>query len=440
MRSIERRTFLKGMLAALAAWVCSGRLSKSHAAATIYVATTGNDTTGDGSLGNPYRTIQKAHDVANAGDTILVRGGTYTTPGSGLIRITRSGSANNYINLWNYPGETPVIDAINTINPGDPAFVVYDVSWWYFKGLEIKNAYSCAIDIRHGSNITVEQCNLHHNVRNQFTGTAVSCADNGNGSSSNILFLNNDCHHNGNYTLSNGGSGVGSNSTGTGIVIRGNRCWRNNDNGIELWDAAPGVLVENNWCWETGYNDSLVRSGGDGVGFKLGGATRAGGHTIRNNLARGNAVDGFDQNEGPSNRSPNTVYNNTAWNNGGPSGYGFAFSSDTTAHVLRNNVCDNNVSQGPNVVHDHNSWDSGKTVNPADFVTTDFTANLGARKADGSLPDSNFLHLVAGSDLIDAGVNVGLAFSGTAPDMGAYEFTLGAPQAPSSPSSLVVRP
>lgn len=42
-----------------------------------FVATTGNDTTGNGSVGNPYRTWQKAHDVASPGQTIKVRGGTY---------------------------------------------------------------------------------------------------------------------------------------------------------------------------------------------------------------------------------------------------------------------------------------------------------------------------------------------------------------------------
>ena len=46
----------------------------------------------------------------------------------------------------------------------------------------------------------------------------------------------------------------------------------------------------------------------------------------------------------------------------------------------------------------------------------------GYEDADGSLPDVQFLHLAAGSDLVDKGVDVGLPFSGSAPDLGAFEY------------------
>ena len=62
------------------------------------------------------------------------------------------------------------------------------------------------------------------------------------------------------------------------------------------------------------------------------------------------------------------------------------------------------------------------TVNNTDFVSTDPSAAYGARKADGSLPDINFMHLAAGSDLINGGTYVGLPYHGSAPDLGYFEY------------------
>ena len=47
-------------------------------AVEYYVSTVGDDTTGNGSIDNPFRTIQHVLDaVAGSGDTITLRGGTY---------------------------------------------------------------------------------------------------------------------------------------------------------------------------------------------------------------------------------------------------------------------------------------------------------------------------------------------------------------------------
>lgn len=60
--------------------------------ADIYVATTGNDTTGTGLIGAPYATPSKALTVAAAGDNILVGAGTYALDsGSGFWQL-----ANNF--------------------------------------------------------------------------------------------------------------------------------------------------------------------------------------------------------------------------------------------------------------------------------------------------------------------------------------------------------
>lgn len=59
-------------------------LGVSHVSAVCpdnhcYVTTTGNDTTGDGTIGNPYLTFGKAHNTAANGDTITLGDGTFNT-------------------------------------------------------------------------------------------------------------------------------------------------------------------------------------------------------------------------------------------------------------------------------------------------------------------------------------------------------------------------
>src|SRR5258705_8816401 len=78
----------------------------------------------------------------------------------------------------------------------------------------------------------------------------------------------------------------------------------------------------------------------------------------------------------------------------------------------------------------NNSWQLPVTVTAADFASMTEPAAGASRQADGSLPDNGFARLVAGSDLIDKGVDVGLPFNGPKPDLGRFEFTI--------PSGLVV--
>ena len=73
---------------------------------TYYVSAIGNDSN-PGTPNSPFRTIQKAMNVVNPGDTVLVRGGTYK---EGRITLRRCGTPNNWINIKAYPNETPIID------------------------------------------------------------------------------------------------------------------------------------------------------------------------------------------------------------------------------------------------------------------------------------------------------------------------------------------
>ena len=81
-------------------------LVQDASAATYYVSPTGNDTTGNGSLNNPWKTIQRAANAAVAGDTILIRAGTYretVTP------------ANNGVTFQNYNGEAVTVSGADLV-------------------------------------------------------------------------------------------------------------------------------------------------------------------------------------------------------------------------------------------------------------------------------------------------------------------------------------
>jgi hypothetical protein len=130
-------------------------------------------------------------------------------------------------------------------------------------------------------------------------------------------------------------------------------------------------------------------------------------------------------------------YNNTMYKN--YTGIYLQTSADpyNVDITLRNNISyDNTASaifdEDGVSIHSHNTWDSEVTITDADFVLVEESAALAeltsARQADGSLPVLTFLTLVEGSDLIDAGTDIGLGHNGDAPDMGAFESNYGAAQ------------
>lgn len=74
-------------------------------ATDIYVSPTG---TGSGTSTSPYGSIQSAVDAAVAGDTILLRAGTYKPTTN--IQITKSGTATAPITLRSYEKEKVILD------------------------------------------------------------------------------------------------------------------------------------------------------------------------------------------------------------------------------------------------------------------------------------------------------------------------------------------
>jgi hypothetical protein len=368
---------------------------------TYYVSPSGSDSN-PGTISSPFKTIQKADSVATAGTTILLRGGThaYSSP----INLNKSGSSGKLIKLWAYPGETVVIDFSGESYSNDSKGIVLKGSYWHFKGFQFKNSGDNGIYITTGNNILEQLVAYGH----KDTGIQIY----GSGAYNNQVI---NCDSYDNYDPNTGGGkadGFGCKTgIGTGNIFRGCRAWHNSDDGFDFWQTTVRIDIINCWAFDNGYD------GGNGNGIKLGGDNMAGNIYVANCMVFNQPNKGFDQNH---NLGAHTLYNNIAWKCGA---YNFSLGEapNSGKHVLKNNISfDGKVSIYSSSTQEKNSW-QGFTVNSGDFQSLDTSFAKAARKSDGSLPDVPFLHLVQGSDLVNAGVNVGLPYNGSAPDLGPFE-------------------
>lgn len=88
-----------------AALVLPSSPDRTRAGAAYYVATTGNDTSGNGSSSSPWKTIQKAVNTVSPGDTINVRAGTYNE----RVVANKTGTSSSPIIIQGYQQERPVV-------------------------------------------------------------------------------------------------------------------------------------------------------------------------------------------------------------------------------------------------------------------------------------------------------------------------------------------
>jgi hypothetical protein len=84
--------------------------SKVHAAGnTYYVAATNSSDSNPGTIGLPWKTIQKATRSVAPGDTVLIRGGVYYVRNTDEMIRPPSGTADHFITFKAYSGETATI-------------------------------------------------------------------------------------------------------------------------------------------------------------------------------------------------------------------------------------------------------------------------------------------------------------------------------------------
>jgi uncharacterized repeat protein (TIGR02059 family) len=450
--------------------------------AIYYVSPSGSDSN-PGTIGQPFFTLNKSWSVVSAGDIIYMRGGTYRYGTSGTVLSGKSGTSSNYITIENYPGETPIINYDNVTFTSQCHGIYMDgVSYIHLKGFRVTSInqphsgsigqYGLLMDGSGAQHCIIEQMEFDH-----IGGWGVVIGAN----NSDILFLNCDNHHNSDrystadpWGWSDGFEGMSHGTTAsTNITFVGCRSFWNCDDGWDLRQAAGLYTLDHCWSFMNGRqpgeritDPDIDTKGGDGEGYKFGSSfgdmTTDIKRILVNSFSYNNAcgVEMVGESGGIGRGVIGAqIYNNTFYHDkigsdiqpaGGYIGnvylynnifigvggvYGFevfpAYEYQSIPHK-GNNIF--NV----NGFYNQGTPDLATTCSTSDFTSLDPTSLTAARQSDGSLPNLSFLHLAAGSKLIDAGVDVGLPYTGKAPDLGAFEAQSGStPAVPAYTSSAV---
>lgn len=365
----------------------------------LYVSLTGNDDTGTGSIGNPYRSLPKAVSVVQAGQTIYLRDGVYDVlgedvylsgyPGSSLIF---SGTEAEPITVRSYPGEWAIIDGKNharhprTENDGydteDPNLLRFIGEWVTWQDLEMRNGVGKGFHVT-GNYNTIKHMRVHHvhsdalyiqgayNHIEDWLGHDVWSASIGGNAGDSIKL------HDGSqietWALALGWS---ENSTHHNTMLR---CGAHNccDDGFDTISAKNQTWTDC-WAFNCGFGPT-----GNGQGYKMGGSAKGHDNTAVRCIAAYNKVSGFTPNGG----ARITMHQSTAWGNE------IGFDARSSAHdggepgniIVRDNISyanDYNISRGgspPYQIVEHNL-----TTDPA-WISTDPA-------------HADFLGLSAGSD------------------------------------------
>jgi chitodextrinase len=176
-------------------------------ARSFYVSTAGNDSN-SGTLAQPWRTVRKAVQVAQAGDIVYIRAGNYLENNLMNSGEGNSGIAGKPITFKNYPGETPVIDGGYSLSnlPADytnaddlPVFQIQNKHYIVLDGLIIQHGFRSNIAIADdapATNVTIQNCDLLDYVGYSNSGQ-IYLDDTGGDTQSgadNVFILNNRLH------------------------------------------------------------------------------------------------------------------------------------------------------------------------------------------------------------------------------------------------------
>ena len=368
-----------------------------------------------------FSNIQKAAEVVNAGDIVLVKQGTYP----GFWIQNKHGRAENWIVFKPYPGHQVTLDSYtNNYATTWRAVQITGSSYIEINGFKMTDS-NPLYDSQRFEDYSKGQS--HNGIKLEEAGDGTP--------PSYIRIINNHIYRTGdNGILSSGHHNefinnhleeIGKNKQGYGMyiggddqIIRGNIIHAAYGYGIHLYSATGPKrnLIENNILYRNGRSD--FSKGWDWRGCKENGCSYGDGiivwggsdNIIRNNISYDNRLAGitvYSQNS--------LVVNNTCYNNKGSGGESPGIGvAENKNSIVRNNISYQNsggdYNIGPGNTQDHNLF----SMDPKfmDAANGDFRLQAGSPAIDAGIAISGFA-----TDRDGASRPQGSGW-----DIGAYEF------------------
>ena len=413
-----------------------------HKRDIIYVSPTGTDS-GEGSMNDPM-SIYEAVKWVTPGQTIILMGGTYKLTSALTIERGISGTEGHYITMTadTNSGNRPVLDF-----GGVASGMTVAGDYWYLYGFDVTNSSDGNKGLQvSGSHNVLERLLTYKNGN---TGIQVSRYKASDLTKvdwpSDNLILNCSSYLNADSGYEDADGFAAKLTVGDGNVFDGCIAAYNADDGWDFFakgETGPigMVTIQNSVAFKNGYildERGKEIDAGNGNGFKMGGSSITGYHTLINSVAFGNKAKGFDSNSCPDIQ----VYNSTSYNN---ESYNVAFYTSSAANTdfeadgilsfkdfpaaapeagSNPNIREQLSPKGTQVTSKYEGvtnyyWDGTKSANSAGeeatadwFVSLDMNKAINNRSAgisrnrDGSINMRGFLEL---TDVVPEGVGAHL--------------------------------
>jgi parallel beta-helix repeat protein len=392
-------------------------------AATYYAATNGSDArscTTAQTISSPKGSVNSGMSCLQAGDTLLVRGGTYN---EGIIDTPLAGTSwTNMVRIAAYPGETVWLNPQPGVAGSD--YVIYLAAYQQYVEFDGINLKATGNDRRGRMSIQAWANGDPHHIRfknaeiiqggngipNEFTNSndlGISAYSTRANATGYYEFINITAHG----THDAGDLSAGFYINASNVLIDGCNIYDQNGEGIQLYSAHPeggpptGGIVRN--CV---IHDITVKVTNEIFGLLIDGQ----GNSAYNNVITNNGGHGIELYGGAS--TGNFIYNNTVYGN---TGSGIFAVSGTSGNTFENNISYGNgtnfTDQASGTVSSNNLFGPNPMFVNAAAGNFQLTSSSPARDTGATLT-------MVAVDMLGVARPQNGAY-----DMGAYEFKVTAP-------------